>query len=113
MRFAYYTTPVNMLAAKGLRPDLPAPRLLQLQLPLPLPLPLQLQLQLPLTLTLQLGSPSMATRRRSRNRIRSVRCLSEASFGRFPISVPGTCAVRAQRGPPSSGSPSLGYFSWR
>ena len=27
--------------------------------------------------------------------------------------MPGTCAVRAQRGPPSSGSPFLAYVMWR
>ena len=42
------------------------------------------------------------------------RRLSERSeFRRFPISVLAACAVRAQRGPPSSGSPSFAYFAWR
>ena len=54
----------------------------------------------------------MAPRRRCRNRIRSVCCLSEASCRRFPISVPAAWGPRAS-GAPSSGSPSLAYFSWR
>jgi hypothetical protein len=51
----------------------------------------------------------MATRRQCRNRIRSVGCLSFSEFRRFPISVLAAGAVRAQRGPPSSGAPFLAY----
>ncbi len=54
----------------------------------------------------------MATRRQCRNRIKKRRLSERSEFRRFPISVLAACAVRAQRGPPSSGSPFCPTF-WR
>ena len=64
---------------------------------------------LPLFLT---WSPSMATRRWCRNRKKKRRLSERSEFPTLPdFGASGVCSPRS--GPPSSGSPSLGYFSWR
>ena len=54
----------------------------------------------------------MATRRWCRNRIKKRRLSERSEFPTLPdFGASGVCSPRS--GPPSSGSPSLGYFSWR
>ncbi len=54
----------------------------------------------------------MATRRWCRNRIKKRRLSERSEFPTLPdFGASGVCSPRS--GPPSSGSPSLAYFSWR
>ena len=55
----------------------------------------------------------MATRRQCLKRKKKRRLSERSEFRRFPFQVRAARAVRAQRGPPSSGSPFLAYFFWR